>query len=192
MCAEKIKLTNIRACSQSFFAYFPTISAKSYRVKNMVYQINGMVYYDAASLKKYGEICLECIDRAWKVYAIAMLAIVASFMCALFGPIYVFVTTNQKSSMFEFKIPFLVNDPNLEFIVNGIFQVISGLFVALGNMGIEGFKILYMNSLDLSTKIMNYEIDELSTKLVAKKTVSKSEMEFRVLRMCHQIESTDR
>lgn len=157
----------------------------------MIYRINAIVYYDAASLKKYGKLCLECVDRAWKVYAFVMLAIVASVASALIGPIYVFIKANQRSSLFELKIPFLVNDPDWELVVNGVLQTISGIFVMLGNLGLEGIMILSLNSLDISTNISSHQNNEFSLKLITKTAVAKEEIKYRVLRMCHQIEKID-
>lgn len=179
---------------QSFLAYLPSLSSTtSYHLKSMATKINDMIYCDPKCLEVYGKLCSESIDNIWKIYGITLVAILASIACGLVGPVYVYVAYGQQSSLFELKIPFLKNDPYREFIVNGILQIIAGTFVLLGNIAIEGTMVLFVNSLNITTKISKHQLDEFSKKFVsAKASVSIQETRRRLSGILYQVQTIDR
>lgn len=159
----------------------------------MATKINDMIYCDPKCLEVYGKLCSESIDNIWKIYGITLVAILASIACGLVGPVYVYVAYGQQSSLFELKIPFLKNDPYREFIVNGILQIIAGTFVLLGNIAIEGTMVLFVNSLNITTKISKHQLDEFSKKFVsAKASVSIQETRRRLSGILYQVQTIDR
>lgn len=147
--------------------------------------------YDTTHKKELNDICARNMHRTWKNYGFIIILIISSIACASFSPIYVFVKYNKHTSFAQLKIPCLKEDSSWEFGVNCIIQFIAGVFVVLGNIGIEGVLVLFVNSLNVTTDISKYEYDEFSTMLLLG-DLSKSEINVRISRMCQQIQTVDR
>lgn len=157
----------------------------------MAMKINGKIY-GIEQTHAYNCICERNLDRTLRKYIIIITTILLSITCAfLFGPVYAYVVNNRITSIAQLKIPFLEEDSAWEFVINCILQAIAGVFVTLGNIGIEGILVLFVNSLNVTTDISRYEYDEFSTKLRLKE-ISNREIKVRISRMCQQIQAVDR
>lgn len=159
-------------------------------MKNMATKINGKIY-ETKYTNDYTDICARNMDRTWRYYGFIIIVIFSSIACASFSPIYVFVKYKSRASLFQAKIPYVEAESSLEFGINCAAQAISGIFIILGNIGIEGVLVLFVNSLNVTTDISKFDYDELSTRLLRGK-ISASAIKVSISKMCQQIQVVDR
>lgn len=136
-------------------------------------------------------ICSQNITRTWKLYVIDLIILYLSTSCALIGPTYVYIKYNQRTTLFQLRLPYVEEESMMEFIINGILQAIAGFYVIIGDLGMEGVIVLFINSLNLTTQLSKAQYTEFSMKLRTNE-LSTMEMRARLLQMFKQSQVIDK
>lgn len=116
--------------------------------------------------------------------------IIVSMGIAVFGPSYEYIIYGHRTTLFSFKIPFFVEDSNLEFGINIVLQIIMGVTGFIGNVGLEGYSALFIDSISVSSKITKLQYEILSKKLISQQ-LTQMKMKMETLRILNQIRTVD-
>lgn len=116
--------------------------------------------------------------------------IIISLSIAIFNPTYEYIVYGRRSTLYSFKIPFCDEDSNSEFSINIGFQLIVGVSALVGNIGLEGFSALFINSISVSSEITILQYEILSKKLISQQ-LTQTQMKMETLKIYKQIHTVD-
>lgn len=83
-----------------------------------------------------------------------------------------------------------IEESDLEFIINGVVQIVYGFGGFFGNLAMEGFSALFTDSIALSTDITKMEYNKLSGDLISGR-LTKTQIKMKLLRIFKQIQKVD-
>lgn len=106
------------------------------------------------------------------------------------GPMYVYIKYNQRTTLFQLRLPYVDEESMMEFTLNGIMQAIAGFIAIIGNFGIEGNNMLFINSLNITSQISKTQYTDFSGKLRMNR-MSNVEMRIRLIQMFKQNQVID-
>lgn len=177
--------------TQSFLSYLGCIMRRSGALmKNATVGINNLIYNDPKCMSTYYGHCSREITKTWKNYIIDLLVLYSSTGCAMVGPMYVYIKYNQRTTLFQLRLPYVDEESMMEFTLNGIMQAIAGFIAIIGNFGIEGNNMLFINSLNITSQISKTQYTDFSGKLRMNR-MSNVEMRIRLIQMFKQNQVID-
>lgn len=115
----------------------------------------------------YNRICSECMDHTLKTFIKTITVVMLSFGIALIGPVYTYLQDGSTVTLYEVRIPFLLNHPEKEFIVNFIWQAYISTIGVAGLFIVEGLLAIVNNTITVTSKLTVQEFYELSDQMEA-------------------------
>lgn len=76
------------------------------------------MYRDDHQPTAYNRICSESIDESIKIFIKIIVVEMLSFVIAAIGPLHKYINYGTKSTFFCVRLPFLNENPDLEFTIN--------------------------------------------------------------------------
>lgn len=125
------------------------------------------------------------MDETMKAYIIKMTMITLAAMCAVFGPIYYYITQGIKSSTIEVKIP-NIDDERTEFFCNLFIQFVIFIQGFFYYYGMECAMSLFENTVKVTPRLIKSRLSGL-TKMYERKEVSTLQLRFAFLDMTKQL-----
>lgn len=113
----------------------------------------------------YNRKCDECMDQTLKSYIIELTVMILSFIGALIGPIYTYLQDGTLVTLYEVRIPFLMEHPRTEFVINMIWQAYISVLGIFALFGIEGCIAIVNNAITVSSNLTLNELKTLSDRL---------------------------
>lgn len=145
-----------------------------------------MLYQNNHRQSQYNKICHENLDKLWRRYLNTVLIIILSMSIANAGPLYVYVKFGQRVTLTALKIPFIEENSNVEFVINCSIQGFYGLFFFFANISIEGVALLYGDAVQLPSKLIQMELDNLTISLKAAR-YTKRQIKLKIVTVFRQI-----
>lgn len=174
-----------------YCALWFAISSLRHKCKKLLDKAAEYFYRDDNTPSKYNRICSECMDKTLKSFATNIILIVLSFSIAVVGPVRSYLDDGTLVTLFEFRMPFLTQNPDIEFIANLTWQGILSLLALPAFFALEGCKAVVNNAIDVSSKRSALEFDEISNKLETN-GLSKNEASLLIKRAFLKIIAMDR
>lgn len=110
----------------------------------------------------------------------------AAALCAVFGPVYYFITQGIKSTTIEVKIPFIPDEEDVQYSVNMLLQfgvLFHGIFIY---MGIETVMTLFENVVNVTPYLIKSRLNKLN-KMHEVKELSELQVRFTFLDVTKQM-----
>lgn len=149
------------------------------------------IYNDNYDKNDYNKICSQNLDATLKRFIIIVSTVCFSFVIALIGPLYAYITHGTRHTHLSLRLPFIKKYSDSEFVLNLILQTWCGIAGFCGNLGIESGYNIIINAIRTTTELIEMDIGMLSINLEAEVT-TKSRIKNKLLIIFHKIDHTDR
>lgn len=130
------------------------------------------------------------MDKLWRRYWNTVLIIILSMSIANIGPLYVYVRYGQKVTLTSLAIPFIEENSDMEFVMNCTIQGFYGLFFFFANISLEGVALLYGDSIQLPSKLIQMELANMTMGLELGR-YTKRQMKAEMVTVYRQIEQVN-
>ena len=120
------------------------------------------IYRDDDRATDYNYICFKSLDQSMKTYLIIVMIVISSFVGAVCGPWYKFITIGTKSTLYNLRLPFCEDNPNTEFVINTCWECFNSFIGSIGLFMMEAAFIIVSDTITVSSKLFAFELNELS------------------------------
>lgn len=148
------------------------------------------IYNDTHDTTDFNRLCSFNIQRSLKKFGFTLTLLFTSYAVMFFGPYYRLVEHGERTTTSSLKIPFVEPFSDLEFLINMPIQLLMFLMGCPGNIGVEGFFAILMDSTAASTEYIQWECMKLSEKhRIGQPRLTNTKME--LIKILTMIQSTD-
>lgn len=111
------------------------------------------IYRNDNERTEYNYICSKHMDSTMKSFLVKMGTIFLSFCAVVSGPIHAYFCFGEKTTTFDFRVPFTDEKSISEFVVNMIIQFVIAINGIIIYVGLEVFMSLFGNFVTVSPLI---------------------------------------
>lgn len=188
---EKILRTKLRdwwnlfvLLLKTYSIYWTVMSKLRYKWNYLLYFSGNHIYRGDRQPTAYNRICNECIEQSLKNYIIIMFMEMLSFVGAFLGPFYAFIQNGSRATLYSVRLPFLHDNPNTEYIINVCWETFISLMGIVALFGMELMFVFINDTITVSSKLCESELNELSDQLESKRaTYKESSQKLRIILM---------
>lgn len=138
------------------------------------------IYNDNYDKNDYNKICSQNLDATLKRFLIIVSTVCFSFVIALIGPLYAYITHGTRYTLLSLRLPFFEKDSDWEFVLNLILQTWCGIAGFCGHLGIESGYNIIINAIRATTELIEMDIRMLSSNLETE-AMTKSQIKNKLL-----------
>lgn len=119
-------------------------------------------YLDNRDATAYNQLCAKSLERLLytllRKFALICICMSFAYACGF----YVNIKNDRRETFFGFKYPGIAAGSELEYGINLTIEISFATFFIMGNITIESVVTLFENSIELSTKIIDMELKNMS------------------------------
>lgn len=158
---------------KTYTIYWTLINKLRYKWNYLLNFSGNYIYRDDRQPTPYNRICNECLDQSIKNYIMIMSIEILSFIGAVLGPFYAFIQNGSRATMYSVRLPFLQDNPSTEFIINVCWEMFISSMGIVALFGMEMMFLLMNETITVSSKLCELELDELSDQLESNRATKK-------------------
>lgn len=148
------------------------------------------IYRDDRQSTNYNKICSASIDQSLKTLTFIILVFSVCSDGVMYGVFYGIFINGTHTTLYMVRLPFLVDKPNVEFIVNLCWETIFSLMGVIGLFAIEMLFTFINDTITVSSKLCVAELGDLSDH-VARKTKNINQIRFDMRKIFMKIKIMD-
>lgn len=152
---------------KTYSTYWCSVLKTSRLWPKLIYPPSKYIYRNDTEQTSYNRICWKGLNDTAKQYFICTTVILLTLFGSTVGPLYTYSKTGKITTLYELRIPFLENDPEMEFYFGFAWQGLVSCFGLLGLSLIESGMAVVNNSITVSSKLNVLSLHELSERLEA-------------------------
>lgn len=147
---------------KAYILYY-TVVTRINRKWNRLINVSGrLIYQDDHEPTTYNRICSNAFNESIKLFITIMTLEAISFVIATLGPFYSYIHYGEYVTIYSVRWPFLNQNPNLEYIVNMVWESIGSMIGICGLIAIEILFTIINNTITVSSMLCKHELDEIS------------------------------
>lgn len=142
------------------------------------------IYQDDPQPSAYNRICSDSIDKSIKIFIQIITSELLSLVIAWIGPVYSYVRYGTMSTFFCVRIPFLNENPDLEFMISFSWELLMGGLAFMAFMVSDVIFVIIIDAINVSSQLIELRLTELSENLEKKHgTEQQSRQQLRIIIM---------
>lgn len=134
-------------------------------VKELFIAVSEKIYNFGRVSADYNRICAANIQVTHRKFLITVALLLMSYTTMAIGPLYVLIRYNQHTTLMSLTIPFVRPLSSAEYVINVFMQTIAFMVGCPGNFAMEGVFALVMDSINMSTAVVQLHCTKLSKRL---------------------------
>lgn len=131
------------------------------------------IYRDDDGATAYNYICSESLDQSMKTYLMIVFIVITSFTGAVCGPYYKFMTQGTRATLYNLRLPYFEDYPNMEFYINTCWETFTSFIGAIGLFNMEAAFTIVNDTITVSSKLCAMDLNKLSKYLEIKSRNTK-------------------
>lgn len=150
-----------------------------------------LIYNYSLDSDAYYRVCAHNIDQTVGRFIVTNLVLISAYSLFGVGTPYAYFTEGRLTTLFNFKIPMVVDGSVLAFAINMALQTFAFFIGMPGNIGVEGNITLLMDSITASTAVIQLQSSLFSEALKAKRIAQRQQKKILV-KMFTQMHTVNR
>lgn len=153
---------------KAYSGFLSTVTKTKYKFRKLLEFSGEFIYNDDRQDTPYNRICSENISESLKNLIVTLTIMILSFIIAYLGPLLSYVQDGTIVTFYELRLPYLYQYPNVEYIINTIWQSSINILAVFSFFLAELMQTLINDSISVTSKLSRLELDQLSNQLEEK------------------------
>lgn len=153
---------------KAYSGFLSTVTKTKYKWRKLLEFSGEFIYNDDRQCTPYNRICSENISESLKNLIVTITIIMLSFIIACLGPLFSYIKDGTVVTFYELRLPYLYQYPNVEYIINTIWQAAINILAVFAFFLAELIQTLVNDSISVTSKLSRLELNQLSIQLEEK------------------------